>query len=96
MQATISKYEDARATMESAFSALEQAREHIDRCWDGPAKTLYLMKWANINANIRRSNDAIDAAVTSLNNVIATMDSTEEGNTSRAAALETGTTPPIF
>ena len=96
MQATIGKYEQARSTMSEAFSALDQAKEHIDRCWDGPAKAIYTAKWANISINIRRSNDAIDAAVNGLKNIINTMDEGEEATGSTAAALDTGTTPPMF
>ncbi len=96
MQATIGKYEQARATMSQAFSSLDQAKEHIDRCWDGPAKLIYTAKWANISMNIKKSNDAIDATINSLKNIISTMDQGEESVGSTAAALDTGTTPPMF
>ena len=96
MQATIGKYEQARSTMQEAFSALDQAKEHIDRCWDGPAKAIYTAKWLNIAMNIKRSNDAIDSAVNSLKNIISTMDQGEDSVGSTAAALDTGTTPPMF
>ena len=46
--------------------------------------------------NIKKSNDAIDATINSLKNIISTMDQGEESVGSTAAALDTGTTPPMF
>ena len=96
MNATISKYEQAHNEMAQAFQALEQAREHIDRCWDGPAKLAYLARWANTYTNIRRSDNAIESTIASLRNVIQTMDQAEETTGSKAASLDVGTTPPMF
>jgi WXG100 family type VII secretion target len=96
MNATIGKYEQAHNEMSQAFTALEQAREHIDRCWDGPAKLAYLARWANTYTNIRRSDNAIESTISSLRNVIQTMDSAEEETASKASSLDVGTTPPMF
>ncbi len=96
MNQTISKYESARSTMQQAFSSLDSAKQHIDRCWDGPAKLIYMAKWANISANIKRSNDAIDATINSLKNVINQMTQAEEDVGSKVSSLNTGTTPPMF
>ena len=96
MNQTIGRYEAARATMQQAFTSLDSAKQHIDRCWDGPAKTIYMVKWANISMNIHRSNDAIDATINSLKQVITNMDEGEEKVASIATSLNTGTTPPMF
>ncbi len=96
MNQTISKYEAARSTMQEAFTSLDSAKQHIDRCWDGPAKLIYMAKWANISANIHRSNDAIDATVNSLKQVIVNMDEGEEKVGTLATSLDVGTTPPMF
>ena len=96
MNQTIGRYESARNTMQQAFTALDSAKQHIDRCCDGPAKAIYMAKWANISINIHRSNDAIDATINSLRNVINTMTETEENVGSKATSLDVGTTPPMF
>lgn len=96
MNQTISRYESARATMQEAFSSLDSAKEHIDRCWDGPAKTIYTAKWANISINIKRSNDAIDATVNALKNSINTYETADSDVASAGGAINTGTTPPMF
>ena len=96
MQATIGKYEQARATMQQAFAALDEAKEHIDRCWAGPAKLIYTERWLNISTNIKRSNDAIDATVNALKNSINTYETADSDVASAGGAINPGTTPPMF
>ncbi len=48
MNQTIGRYEAARATMQQAFTSLDSAKQHIDRCWDGPAKTIYMLSLIHI------------------------------------------------
>ncbi|MBO4297733.1 MAG: WXG100 family type VII secretion target [Clostridia bacterium] len=96
MQTTIGKYEQARATMQQAFSALDEAKEHIDRCWDGPAKLIYTERWLNIATNIKRSNDAIDATINSLKNAITEYENGDETVLNLGNNINTGTTPPMF
>ena len=96
MQTCISNYQQARSTLADAFSALDQAKSHIDICWDGPAKTVYMMRWNNINANLRRTDNVIEQSINGLNNIINTMDNAENTIGSTAASLDVGTTPPIF
>lgn len=96
MQATIQRYNSARDTMNDAFSAMEQAMDHLDNCWKGPAWAAYLAKWNIIYANIRRSDEAMQKAIEGLNNTINEMEQ-GEGNVGTAASnLDTGTAAPIF
>lgn len=96
MQATIQRYNSARDTMNNAFSAMEQAMDHLDNCWKGPAWAAYLAKWHVIYANIRRSDEAMQKAIEGLTNTVNTMEQGEGQVGSAATSLETGTQPPIF
>ena len=96
MQATVTKYTNARASMDDAFSAMEQAMNHLDNCWKGPAWAAMMGKWHVINSNIRRSDNAIEQAINGLNNTINTMVNAETTNTNAAKNLETGTDATIY
>lgn len=96
MQAAVTKYTNARSTMDDAFGAMEQAMNHLDNCWRGPAWAAMMSKWHVINANIRRSDAAIERTINGLNNTINTMVNAENTNTNAAKNLETGTDSTIY
>ncbi|MBQ4089715.1 MAG: WXG100 family type VII secretion target [Clostridia bacterium] len=96
MQATVTKYTNARANMDDAFSAMEQAMNHLDNCWKGPAWAAMMAKWYVINGNIRRSDTAIEMAINGLNNTINTMVNAETTNTNTAKNLEVGSDSTVY
>lgn len=96
MQAAVNIYTNARQGMDDAFGAMEQAMSHLDNCWKGPAWAAMMAKWHTINANIRRSDAAIEQAITGLNNTINTMVNAETTNTNTMKNLETGTDSTIY
>lgn len=96
MQATIQKYNSAREVMNDAFSAMEQAMDHLDNCWKGPAWAAYLAKWNVIYANIKRSDEAMQKAITGLTNTVNEMEQSEGNVGTAASSLDTGTSAPIF
>lgn len=96
MQAAVNIYTTARQSMDDAFGAMEQAMDHLDNCWKGPAWAAIMAKWHTINANIRRSDAAIEQTIAGLNNTISTMTNAETTNTNTAKNLEIGADSTIY
>ncbi len=96
MEATIQKYENARGTLEDAFSHLEAAKNHLDNCYKGPAYLALCAKWTSIYANVKTAERAIDAAVNGLRKTISQMDTTEKNIGSANASLETARSAPTY
>jgi len=96
MEAAINKYENARSTLQDAFKRLDSAKDHLDRCYEGPAKMALSARWATINANVRSAENAIEESVQGLRNTISTMEDTESDIGSKVAALDVGTTAPVY
>lgn len=96
MMATIQRYNGARNTMNDAFSSMQAAMDHLDNCWKGPAWAAYMAKWGVIYGNIRRSDTAMEHAITGLTNTVNEMMTAEDNVGSSADALDVGTQAPIF
>ena len=96
MEATVSKYNDARGGMEQAFSAMDKAWDHLCSVWDGTIRTTFMAEWVVIMGNIRKSDQAMEKSINGLiksNNLFSTNESELQ---SRANSLDTGTVPPMF
>lgn len=96
MMETIQKYNNARDVMNDAFSALQSAMDILDTCWKGPAWAAYLAKWLMIFANLKRSDEAMQKAITGLTNTIQIMDDATQNINTQTGSLETGNQAPIF
>lgn len=96
MMATIQRYNSARDTMSGALDSMQAAMDHLDNCWKGPAWAAYMAKWGTIYGNIKRSDEAMEKAITGLTNTVNEMMATEESVGSSADALDVGTQAPIF
>ena len=94
MRQTVSKYEAARDVMNQAFNNLNAAHDALDACWEGPAKLAYTARWMSILANLVKANQAIEQALTGLNETIAVQEQTEGDVNSKNSNLDVGTTPP--
>ena len=96
MQQAITEYKGAHEIMDEAFAEMEQAMEHLHACWDGPAKMIFIAKWAAVYSNIRKSDAVIQKSINGLSNTVRIMNAGEDTVFDLAATLEEGTTPPIF
>lgn len=90
MEATVNRYNDSRETMDEARDAMDRALRHLNNCWKGPAWAAMMVKWTEINGNIRKSDMAIARSIEGLKATIATYEQTESEVTSKANALEIG------
>ena len=96
MEATVSRYNDARSNMNQAFSAMDKAWDHLSNVWDGTVKAAFMAEWITIMGNIRKSDQAMERSINGLiksNNLFTT---NESELTSTANSLETGSVPPMF
>lgn len=96
MNLTITKFEQARTTLQDAFASLDKAKEHLDRCYKGAAYLVLAMKYADICNNARTAERAIDKSVTGLRNTINQMDTAEGGASSTATSTNTGKSAPTY
>ena len=96
MQSAITEYKEAHEVMGEAFSEMETAMEHLHACWDGPAKAIFLAKWAAVYGNIRKSDQVIVKSINGLSATVRQMTQTEREVGNKAAVLPVGETPPIF
>lgn len=96
MEATVTKYNDARDRMDQAFTAMDNAWNQLCQVWDGTIKATFMSQWVVIMGNIRKSDQAMQKSINGLiksNNLF----SQNEGELqSRANSLESGTVPPMF
>ena len=96
MSATISKYNDAQSTMMDAQKAMKSALDNLNGCWKGPAWAAMMAKWAQIEANIVKSQLAVNRSIVALQNVIMTYNQGEDANKSTGGALDVGTQSNIY
>lgn len=93
MQGTIAQYTAQKAKLMEAFSICKDATALIARSWAGPSFGIVSAKmvatWNNLFEAEHKANDAIDE----LKKIIDIMDSTESGNKSTFAGLDTGSSP---
>ena len=96
MEATVTKYNDARETMEQAFTSMDNAWNKLCQVWDGTIKATFMAQWVVIMGNIRKSDQAM---AKSINGLIKSQNlfSQNEGDIqNRATSLDTGTAPTVF
>lgn len=96
MLAAITKYENARSILDEAFTKLQGAKEHLDRCYAGPDYLALVAKYMDTYANIKTAENAVESAVQGLRKTIDTMETSENAIGGRAAALEAGSAPTVF
>lgn len=96
MAAAIQKYQSARETLENSFNQLEKAKEHLDRCYKGPAYMTLCAKWLSIYANARTAEKGIEESVNGLTNTIRSMDDAEVNNIHNYNKLDDGQQPTAF
>ena len=96
MEATITKYEQARNTLNEAFTKLSNAKEHLDRCYKGPAYLALCAKWLTIYANVKTAETAVESAVKGLKTVIGTMEEHDSTVISTMSSLDTGASAPTY
>ena len=96
MQEAIQKYQSARDTLQDSFKQLENAKEHIDRVYNGAAYVALAAKWVTIYANARTAENGIDESVKGLQATITTMNQAESDVGSKFTSLETGSKPTFM
>ena len=96
MEATVTKYNDARQRMEQAFTSMDNAWNKLCEVWDGTIRASFMAEWVVLMGNIRKSDRAMEKSINGLiksNNLFTQNESELQ---SRANNLETGTVPPMF
>lgn len=96
MLATISKYENAKSILEEAYTKLQGAKEHLDRCYAGPDYLALAAKYVDTYANIKTAENAAESAIQGLRKTIDSMETTETAIKGRTGALEAGSAPTTY
>ena len=96
MIATIGRYHEAQHTMTDAQRSMRGALANLDHCWKGPAWAAMMMKWQQIEANIIKSEMAVNRSIVALRNVVMIEDGAEQNNVATGKGLETGTQAPVY
>ena len=96
MSATIGKYNEAQNTMGEAQKSMRAALDNLNGCWKGPAWAALMAKWTQIEANIIKSQLAVNRSVVALSNVIMTYDTAEDENKGTGSSLDVGTQSSIY
>lgn len=96
MEATVTKYNDARSTMEEAFSAMDKAWDTLCQVWDGTIKATFMSEWVVIMGNIRKSDQAMQKSINGLVKAHNLFAQNETDVQNRANSLDTGSAPSIF
>ena len=96
MEATVTKYNDARNTMDEAFNAMDKAWDTLCQVWDGTIKATFMAQWVVIMGNIRKSDRAMERSINGLVKTHNLFSQNEAEVTSLANNLDEGTVPPMF
>ena len=96
MEATVTKYNDARDRMDQAFTAMDNAWNKLCEVWDGTIKASFMAEWVVIMGNIRKSDQAMEKSINGLIKSNNLFSQNESDLTSRANNLDSGTVPPMF
>lgn len=96
MQQTISKYNDAQNGMQEAQKSMKAALDNLNSCWKGPAWAAMMAKWAQIEANIIKSQLAVNRSIVALQNTIAHYDQGEDTNKSTGSGLDVGSQTTVY
>ena len=96
MEATVTKYNDARETREQAFTSMDNAWNKLCQVWDGTIKATFMAEWVVIMGNIRKSDRAMEKSINGMIKTHNLFSQNETELTSRANNLDEGTVPPMF
>ena len=96
MEATVTKYNDARGKMEQAFGEMDKAWNNLCQVWDGTIKTTFMAEWITIMGNIRKSDRAMEKSINGLIKSNNLFSENEDQLVSQANNLSSGTVPPMF
>ena len=96
MEATVTKYNDARQRMEQAFTSMDNAWNKLCEVWDGTIRASFMAEWVVLMGNIRKSDRAMEKSIKGLVSSHKLFQGIDDENQSRANNLETGTVPPMF
>ena len=96
MEATVTKYNDARETMEQAFTSMDNAWNKLCQVWDGTITATFMAEWVVIMGNIRKSDRAMEKSINGMIKTHNLFSQNETELTGRANNLDEGTVPPMF
>jgi uncharacterized protein YukE len=96
MEATVTKYNDARDRMDQAFTAMDNAWNKLSEVWDGTIKASFMAEWIVIMGNVRKSDKAMEKSINGLIKSNNLFTQNESDLTSKANSLDSGTVPPMF
>lgn len=96
MSATISKYDSAQQTMMDAQKSMRSALDNLNGCWKGPAWVAMMAKWTNIEANILKSQEAVNRSIMSLKNTIGYYENQENAAKDTSQGLDIGSTSSVY
>ncbi|MBQ8110574.1 MAG: WXG100 family type VII secretion target [Clostridia bacterium] len=96
MNATITKYNDAQSTMQEAQKSMRAALDNLNGCWKGPAWAAMMYKWTQIEANILKSQAAVNRSIVALRNTISHYDEGEDTNKSTGSSLDVGSQTTVY
>ena len=96
MNATVVRYQQAQETMMDAQKSMHEAMDSLDACWKGPAWVAMMAKWAQIEGNILKSQEALNRSIVGLRNVVSYYETGEDTNKSTAGGLETGAAATVY
>jgi WXG100 family type VII secretion target len=87
---TVSKYESARQTKNSALNAMKSAVDALGSSWNGVASQAFASVFGTLYSNLSSSDAIMEDAITELNKVANLAEETEKKQQQANAALETG------
>lgn len=96
MAATIARYNEAQNTMQDAQRSMKAALDNLNGCWKGPAWAAMMYKWSQIEANITKSQLAVNRSVIALQNTINIYETSENENKGEATKLEVGKSTTVY
>ncbi|MBR2681701.1 MAG: WXG100 family type VII secretion target, partial [Atopobiaceae bacterium] len=96
MRQTLTRYGQAKATLDQATQRMDTAWTRLSGVWEGSSKAAFMAQWVLLQGNIRKSHMAIDRSIRGLERTVGLFEETESANTSRAEGLDPGTVPPLF
>ena len=94
--------EEKRLVDEEADAAIAEhksmraALDNLNGCWKGPAWAAMMYKWTQIEANILKSQEAVNRSVVALKNTINYYDEGENTNKTTGSSLGTGSQSSVY
>lgn len=87
IQATVNKFNSQLSNLQEAFTALDNAKSHLDNCYKGPGYLVLSAKYAETVINCKTAERAINGAINGLQTTINEFTSAEESNTSKYQSI---------